>query len=200
MSTYATSEEALLEVIRLYNGGATFSENNSSRGSFKVLNNTGVTSAAVLMKVGGSQYADNLGGGRGAHGKRQQRHRIGIVVFQARRQDDDGITYGDLTALTDALIGHIDRYQRLNNAANVKRAQVIEDTETRVQQTNAWMFQTVLVQVDTETTPSLVEGAQDKDPGYFPRNASSISGDKRPRSIRYPPTVLAMWSASAAIR
>lgn len=159
MSTYAASEEALLEVIRLYNNSGTFTEVNSSRGAFRVLNNTGVTQAAVLMKVGSSQYADNLGGGRGAHGKRQQRHRIGIVVFQARRQDDDGAIYTDLSELVDELIGHIDRYQRLNNAANVKRAQVIEDTEPRVQQSNAWVFQTILVQVDTETTPSLLEGA-----------------------------------------
>jgi hypothetical protein len=159
MSTYAASEQALLDTIRLYNGGATFTENNSSRGAFRVLNNSGVTSAVVLIKAAPSEYGDNLGSGRGTHNKRQQRHRIGIVVFQARRQDDDDTIYAALTTLTDALIGHLDRYQRLNNATSVKRAQVTGDTEVRVQQSNAWVFQTILVQVDTETAPSLVEGA-----------------------------------------
>lgn len=158
MSTYATSEAALLTTVRASSNGAVFTAANSSRGDFRVLNNEGVTQAAVLMKASKSEFGDNLGQGRGTHGKRQQRHHIAIVIFQARGQADDGTSYQALQSVTDALIGYLDTYPRLNNAANVKRAEVTEDSEPRIRRDSAWIFQTVLVEVLTETAPVLVEG------------------------------------------
>lgn len=154
MSTYATSEAALLAVVQL----AGFTDTNSSRGDFRILNNEGVTSAAVLMQASRSEFGDNLGQGRGTHGKRQQRHRIAIVVFQARGQLDDGTSYAALQATTDTLIGLLDTYPRLNNATSVKRAEASEASEPRIRRDSAWIFQSVLVEVLTETEPTLVEG------------------------------------------
>lgn len=158
MSTYATSEAALLTTVRASGGGALFTEINSARGDFAVLNGTGVVSAAVVMQAGASEFGDSLGQGRGTHGKRQQRHRIGIVVFQARRQDDDGYTYVALKETVDTLIAYLDTYPRLGNAANVKRAEVTEVTDVRRVRDRAWVFQSILVEVLTETTPILAEG------------------------------------------
>jgi hypothetical protein len=159
MSTYAASEAALLAAVRASSGGAVFTATNSSRGNFAVLNNEGVTVAAILMQATRSEFGDNLGQGRGTQGKRQQRHRIGIVVFQARGQADDGTSYQALVSVTDALIAYLDTYQRLGNATNVKRAQVVEASEPRIRRDSAWIFQTLLVEVLTETAPALVETA-----------------------------------------
>lgn len=158
MSTYSTCEAALLTVVRASGGGAVFTEINSSRGDFAVLNGTGVTSAAVLMQAGASEFGDDLGQGRGTHGKRQQKHRIAVIVFQARRQDDDGYTYVALKENVDALIGYLDTYPRLGSATNVKRAEVVELSDVRRQRDRAWVFQTILVEVLTETSPVLAEG------------------------------------------
>jgi hypothetical protein len=158
MSTYTATEELLLTRIRAYNSGGTFDEANSSRGKFRVLNNPGVTQAAVLMQAGRSEMADSFGGGRGAMGKRQQRHRIGIVLFQARLNSDDGDTYEALTTLTDALVAYLDTYQRLGDPT--KRVEILEVSEPRVRRDTAWLFQTVLVEALTETAPVVVEYAR----------------------------------------
>ena len=148
----------MLTAVQASASGAVFTTVNSSRGDFRVLNNEGVTSAAVLMQASRSEFGDNLGQGRGTHGKRQQHHRIAIVVFQARGQADDGTSYQALQVTTDALIAYLDIYPRLNNATNVKRAEVVEASEPRIRRDSAWIFQTVLVEVLTETAPVLVEG------------------------------------------
>lgn len=158
MSTYATSEAALLIAVRASSAGATFTATNSSRGDFSVLNNEGVTVAAVLMQATRSEFGDNVGSGRGTHGKRQQRHHIAVVVFQARGQANDGTSYQALHAASDALISYLDTYPRLNNATNVKRAEVVEASEPRIKRDSAWIFQTVLVDILTETSPTLIEG------------------------------------------
>lgn len=159
MSTYATSEAALLTRVRAYSAGAVFTTTNSSRGDFRVLNNEGVTQAAVLMQASRSEFGDDLGRGRGSHGKRQQRHRIALIVFQARGQIDDGTTYAALLTITDALIAYLDTYPRLSNATSVKRAEIVEVSEPRIRRDSAWIFQTILVEVMTETAPQLVETA-----------------------------------------
>jgi hypothetical protein len=158
MSTYATSEAALLTTVRALSSGSVFTAANSSRGDFRVLNNEGVTAAAVLMQESRSEFGDNLGQGRGTHGKRQQRHRIAIVVFQARGQADDGASYVALQGVTDSLIAYLDTYPRLGTATSVKRAEVTEASEPRIRRDSAWIFQTVLVEILTETQPVLVEG------------------------------------------
>ncbi len=158
MSTYATSEAALLAAVRASSSGAVFTTKNSSRGDFAVLNNEGVTVAAVLMQAARSEFGDRLDS-RGTQSKRQQRHRVGIVVFQARGQNNDGDTYAALASVTDALIAYLDTYQRLNNATGVKRAEIIEASEPRIQRDKAWIFRVILVEIMTETAPVLVETA-----------------------------------------
>src|SRR5262245_42700166 len=160
MSTYATSEAALLTVIRLMGSGTTYTTANSSQGAFGVLNNKNVTGAVVLMMARASENGDDLGNGRRAQGKRQQRHYIAAIVFRARGQVDDGVSYTALITATDAIVAHLDTYQRLNNATNVKRAQVREVTEPRVQRSNAWIYQSIIVEVMTETSPVVVETAR----------------------------------------
>lgn len=159
MSTYSTSEAALLTRVRAYNSGATFTATNSSRGDFRVLNNEGVTQAAVLTQAGRSEFGDNLGQGRGSMSKRQQRHSIALILFQARGQSNDGDSYTSLCTLRDGVIGYLDTYQRLNAASGVKRAEIIEASEPRIRRDSAWIFCTVLVEVLTETAPALVETA-----------------------------------------
>jgi hypothetical protein len=157
MSTYVTAETALLTQIRSYNSGLTFTEDNSSRGDFRVLNNTAVAQAAVLMQAGRSEFGDNLGQGRGSMGKRQQRHRIGIILFQARAQNNDGVTYQSLVSLTDGLITYLDKYPLLGGATSVKRAEVVEASEPRIRRDRPWIYQSILVEVLTETAIAAVE-------------------------------------------
>ncbi len=153
MSTYSTTEAALLQTLQDYG----FDDLSSSRGDFSILNNKGVARAVVLMQARPSEFAFDLGGGRASHGKRQQRHVIACVIFQARGQNNDGVSYVALTELTDALIAYLDKYPLLGAAANVKRADVGEATEPRIRRDKAWIYQTVFVSVDTETTIEAVE-------------------------------------------
>lgn len=160
MSTYTTTEEALLTAVRASGGGAIFTTQNSSRADFTVLDRAGVTSAAVLIQAGKSEMGDDLGGGRRAYGKRQQRHRIAVVLIQARGQTDDGTAAQALHTAADALIAYLDTYPRLNNATAVKRAELVEaDIPRKLRASDAWIFQALLVEVMTETAPVLAEGA-----------------------------------------
>lgn len=161
MSTYTTAEAALLTRVRAYNSGATFTTNNSSRGDFRVLDRANTGQACVLMQMRDSEMADDLGQGRGSHGKRQQRHYIGAVLFQGRGQEDDGTTYQALTTLTDALIAYLDTYQRLGLGDPIKRAEVVGATVPRLSaRWSAWLFQMLTVEVVTETSPVLAEYAR----------------------------------------
>lgn len=158
MSTYSTTEAALLTRMRAYSSGSVFTATNSSRGDFKVLNNEGVTQACVITQAGASEFGDRLDS-RGSHGKRQQRHRIAMILFQARGQNNDGDTYTALCSLRDGLVAYLDTYQRLNSATGVKRAEIVEASEPRIRRDSAWIFCTVLMEVMTETSPALVETA-----------------------------------------
>jgi hypothetical protein len=158
VSTYSLAEAALLAAVRASGSGAVFTEQNSSRADLTVLDRAGVTSAAVLVQGGASEFADNLGQGRGTYGKRQQRHRIAIMLIQARGQVDDGTAATALHAAHDALVGYLDTVPRLNNAASVKRAEAVEADVPRLRRDNAWIYQVVMVEVLTETQPNLVEG------------------------------------------
>jgi hypothetical protein len=148
-----------LTLVRAYSGGATFTATNSARHDFGVLNNKGVKQACVLTMARPSENGDNLGHGRGSQGKRQQRHTIALILFQARRQGNDGATWVALTALTDGLVAYLDTYQRLNGATGVKRAQIVEIAEPRIRRDEAWVYQTIFLDVMTETAPVLVETA-----------------------------------------
>lgn len=157
MSTYSASETALLAAVRASGNGALFTTQNSSRADFTVLDRPGVSSAAVLIQAAPSEYADNLGQGRGTHGKRQQKHFIAVVLIQARGQTDDGAAATALHAAHDALVAYLDTVPRLNGAP-IKRAEAVSADVPRLRRDNAWIYQAVLVEVLTETTPTLIEG------------------------------------------
>ena len=161
MATYTAAEIALLTRIRAYNSGSTFTTNNSSRGDFRVLNNKAVTQACVLTMVRDSEFADNLGGGRGTYGKRQQRHSIGAVLFQARGAVDDGTSYQALTTITDALIAYLDTYQRPDDTpTSIKRMEVVGATAPRLPaRWAAWIIQVITIEMMTETAPTIQKGA-----------------------------------------
>jgi len=159
MSVYANAEQALLNAVRMLDGGRIYGETNSKRGDFGVLNSAAATCAAVVIRGGRSEYADSLSGGRGAHGARQERHRIAVVVFQSRGQSSDEYAYVLLADQVDALVNHLNTMPRLNNAP-IKRAQVVEVSDIRRVRDSAWIYQSILVQVDAETKPVTTEGAQ----------------------------------------
>lgn len=156
MSTYSAAEAAALEIVRLE---STFIETNSSRGDFRALDAKGADFACVLLMAGPSEMGDNLGNGRGTHGKRQQRHRIGVVVFRKRGQaiTGDGLVYTALTEMVDTLVARFDTSPRLNGAVGVKRAEVDRVTEPRIRRDSPWVYQTILLDVLTETEPTLTE-------------------------------------------
>lgn len=153
MSTYATSEQALLDTIRLM---PEYTSTNSSRGDFGVWDAAGSSVGVVVIKGGRSQMGDRLEGGRATHGKRQQRHRIAVVVGLKRGQANDSTAYVTLIAATEAIIAHLDRYQRLQ--ATVKRAEASEATEVQRRRDNPFIFCTILVDIMTETENSYASG------------------------------------------
>ena len=148
MSTYVASEAALLTAVRATNGGALFTAQNSARGDFTVLDRSGVTAAAVLWQAGKSDYGDELDD-YGAHGTTQERHRIADILFQSRGQANDGVSAAALHTNADALIAHLHSVPTLSGA--VLRAEVVEADVPRVRQGSAWIFQSILVEVRTET-------------------------------------------------
>lgn len=162
MSTYTACEIALLARIHDFRSGATFGPDNATRGDFRALDAKGRGVACVLLQAARSEYGDTLGGGRGAHGKRQQRHQIGATVFVARGTGagGDGAAYQALTEIVDALVAWLDTFPRLSNAPGVKRAEVVEVGDARTRETRPWVWQTLRVTVLTETEPVLTEGAQ----------------------------------------
>ncbi len=156
MSTYATAEAALLTRVQAYSSSSVFTTTNSSRGDFQVLNNEGVSQAAVLLQAAPSEFGDNLGSGRGSMGNRQQRHRIACILFQ-RRAGNDGANYTALLTLVDALIAYLDTYPALGSPSTVRRAEVVSASEPRIRRSSDWLYQTLLVEVVTETAPILTE-------------------------------------------
>lgn len=156
MSTYATTEQAALELLRTVDQ---FDEANTSRGDFRALDAKGTNWAAVLLMAGPSEMGDNLGNGRGTHGRRQQRHRIGLAIFRKRGQapEGDGALYVELTEVTDTVVALFDTYPRLNGAARVKRVEIDRVTEPRIRRDSPWIYQTILLDAMTETEPTLTE-------------------------------------------
>lgn len=156
MSTYSTAEQAALAVVR---NVTTFTEANSTRGDFRAIDAKGTSWAAVLLMAGPSEMGDNLGNGRGTHGRRQQRHRIGVIILHERQQapQGDGAVMTELLAMTDQVVALFDTYPRLNGATSVKRAEVDRVTEPRIRRDMPWVYQTILLTVLTETEPAITE-------------------------------------------
>lgn len=164
--SYTTAEAALLTLVRAYEGGAVFTAANSSRGDFSATDAPGYRQYAVVMMAGESDYGDALFG-RGAHGKRQQRHRMSVLLFQARQQGlgGDGAAYSALLTLTDGVAAWLERYPRLDGASGVKRAEIVRIGKVRTTQTPAGapgphLLQPILLDVLCETEPAQAESAQ----------------------------------------
>lgn len=161
MSTYTTAEAAVLTLLRAYDGGGVFTEANASRGDFSATDAPGYRQYAVVLMADSSDYGD----GR-SHGKRQQTHRISVLLFQAREQGlgGDGAAYSALTTLTDAVAAWFERYPRLNGAAGVKRAAIVRVGKPRTTQApgggaGPHLVQPIMLDVLCETTPAQQESA-----------------------------------------
>lgn len=127
--SYATCAAALLTLVRAYNSGATFTTANSAEDDFTLLNSE--TTAAIVTMVGDSAEGDRLDG-RGAQGKRQARHEIGITLAVPIGADKDSTAKAALHTIRDALIAYLRPYGRLNNASGVKRAEIVTHTRDRL--------------------------------------------------------------------
>lgn len=160
MSTYSTSEAALLTRIRAMDGGGSYDTGNSSRGDYRVFDAPGRQLACVVVRAGRSLMGDRMENGRGSHGKRQQRHRIAAIVAQKRGQLSDEAAYTALMDAIDALIAWVDTYPRLGNVTDVKRAEAVEVSEPRRNQTSTHIYASILFDVYTETEPVLTESAR----------------------------------------
>lgn len=128
MTTYAATEAALLTLCQGYNAGATFTAANTRRGEWTIFD-APYDASLVLVQHKDSRFGDQLAR-RGAQGKQQEEHHIAVEVYYRRLQGQggDGARYTALLTLRDGLQAWISRYPRLNNAANVKRAEVVTTT------------------------------------------------------------------------
>lgn len=161
--TYTTCEAALLALVRAYNAGATFTEANCRISDMRVLDASGKDMAAVIRMVGDSQEGDELFQ-RKAHGKRQLLHEIGVTVFYKVKAGEGGpiVSYTGLTVLVDNLLEWLRKYEKLNAAANVRRAQPTRArrvTDLIPQQGAAptHQFQEIVMQVWESITPTITE-------------------------------------------
>lgn len=162
MTLYATCEAALLTLVRAVNSGATYDATNSSRGDWSVRDRQGVTLSAVLYQARASQFAFAFPGGRGAHGRRQERHFIGVQVAYARgaAQGGDGVAYAGLQTAVDSLIAHLNQYPRLNGTSGVKEARVSEAGMPVYNAGRTHLIRALLVEVAAEIDLVQVESAQ----------------------------------------
>jgi hypothetical protein len=122
VSTYATTEAAVKTLMLAY--GPQFDDRNTAQGAWRVLDSSASLWACVLTIGAPTEKGDSLFG-RGAQGKRQERHTINVEVYRkVAGTENDGVAYVALTALVDAIDAYLATYPRLNGAANVKRAEV----------------------------------------------------------------------------
>lgn len=157
MSTYTTAAAGLLALLHAYDSGAVFASDNAKIDDFTALDAQGRDVAAVIAQAAASQFGDNLGQGRGTHGKRQQQHHLVVALYVKRLTDNDGVTAAALHTLTDGVIAWLDTYPRLNNASGVKRAEVTEASDVILSRSSPHALITLAVEVLTETAPVLVE-------------------------------------------
>lgn len=130
MSTYFTAEAALLTLIRAYSSGTVFTEANSSRDDWLVLDASGTEAAAVVEMASETREGDSLNG-RQAHGAYQEVHQIGVWICVKRGvgAGGDSAAMAACKTLTEAVKDHLRPWERLNNATGVTRAQVVRTTE-----------------------------------------------------------------------
>ncbi len=125
MSLYPAIADATLTLLRSYQSGAVYGVNNSGHYDWSVRNGDREHSAVVGMWQR-SQFGDTLNG-RAAFGKRQEMHypRISLLVAIGQAENgDDAAVIAAIDRASDVIV-YLNRYQRLNNATNVKRAEVV---------------------------------------------------------------------------
>lgn len=128
--SYASCTAAVLTLVRAYSGGTVFTSANSAEDDYQTVLGQSATGAVVTM-FGDSAEGDMLDG-RGAQGKRQARHEIGVVLLVPIGGDNDAVPKAALHTIRDALIAYLRPYARLNNASGVKRAEIVAQTQDRL--------------------------------------------------------------------
>jgi hypothetical protein len=170
--TLTTTAAALLTLVRAYGGGVVFYDGdagvkNSEFGDWSVLDARGTDYAAVITVNADSISGDTVPDGQGSYGVQgafSELHELAITVAVKRGQGlgADAATENALTTLTDALRAFLVTYQRLNNAANVRRALIVrtslpypitESTDTP----GTHRAQDIIVRVVCDTLPTFVE-------------------------------------------
>lgn len=158
--TYPGVISALTTLLYAYNGGATFTAANTAHGGYAVLDSANITGAAAVLRMDApSLRADKFDGDRGSHGQRQHRHTIALDLFVGRGQSDDTTAYAAMTTLADSVADYLERYPRLNGAANVRRMEFEWISEPVILKDRPWLSQTITMQVWCSVTSSAVEVA-----------------------------------------
>lgn len=161
--TYTTCEAAVLTLVQAYNAGATFTDANARIADMRAIDAR--DASAVIRMAGDSQEGDNLFE-KGSHGRRQAIHEIGVTIFYKVKDGAGGptVSYTALTTLVDDLLSWLRRYEKLNGATGVRRAQPIRsrrvtDLVPKQDAAPTHQFQEIVVQVWEAFTPTITEYA-----------------------------------------
>lgn len=155
--SYTEVEQAALTLMQAYQSGAVFTDGNSSRGDYRVLDAQGVTVAAVLTCGGESTY-DNELGGYGSQGKTQEKHTVAITLFQEREQGlgGDGATYIALHTLVDGVVDYLGQYPRLGSSA-IRYAEITKVSNVVLRQKTPHLYRTIFIDAYQSTTIDWLE-------------------------------------------
>lgn len=162
--SYQTIQTAVLDLVRAYDNGATFTEHTSSEDDWRVLD-SGEDVAAVVTQAGDTTE-DYLLNGRGKSGARFAQHEVGIMVAASIRTDNDAETLQTLYSTVQGLSAWLRKYPLLNAATGVKHAELVRTTRRRLiaplsDETRATHWsQMLVIRVIEEITLSLLESGQ----------------------------------------
>jgi hypothetical protein len=127
MSTLPASKTALLTLLRAY-PDATFDSSNSALDDWAVLTSEGRTYSLVI-EMGAATTEDT--GDYLAQGDYSETHRLDAWICWKRGQGEggDAAQRQALIDLTERLKDYARPYTRLNGAANVEQARIVETSE-----------------------------------------------------------------------
>lgn len=150
MSTYLHAEQAILDLVRASADGGTFTEANSSRNDWTVVD--GADLAAVVTMAGDSTEADRIDG-YGVEGFYQERHLIAINVTIKIGTGEQGpqVIAGTLNSAVEALKDELRLFTRLGGVPGVRQARIVRTGAPGRLDTGTHYMQPIVIQVDCES-------------------------------------------------
>lgn len=157
--SYSGVEQQLLTIVRLLDGGNTFTEANSARNDWAPMDTKGTDVVAVIQMADRSLYGPEVqatwAGAYGTQGDTAALHTIAITVAAKRgtARGGDGVVYSRVEGLTDDLIAHLITYPTLDDLAGVEQAQITqvgrpgEMLKAEGAKAGAYVGQRIIVQV-----------------------------------------------------